>query len=201
MGGVYRGADALWTEPEPRGGYLGNHGSPPLQAQDGYACHIWHHADVLAWGKNHENNLDACKDSILNNKCSVSFCFTQRPEERPSFYKLCTTISDTMEGEVPPLNWLCHVSHNRALQPSYSEEKHKYNMKRRLLINRRQAFRLEITWTRTAQETHIQHWRIGLHYMNCQPGEKKNWYSFCTNLSVFSINNKNSKKTGVFLLE
>lgn len=66
VGGFYWRDDAFWTEPEPWGGYFGNHGSPTIQAQVGYACHIWHHADVLAWGKNHENNLVACKDFILN---------------------------------------------------------------------------------------------------------------------------------------
>lgn len=34
------------------------------------------------------------------------FSLSQRPEERPSFYQLCTTISDTMEGEIFPLNWI-----------------------------------------------------------------------------------------------
>lgn len=34
----------------------------------------------------------------------MQMCWHERPEERPSFYKLCTTISETMEGEVPALN-------------------------------------------------------------------------------------------------
>lgn len=54
MGGFHRRSHAVWTQSQPRGGYLGNHGSPPLQAQNGHARHVWHHAAVLARGENLE---------------------------------------------------------------------------------------------------------------------------------------------------
>lgn len=54
VGGFHRGSHAVWTQSQPRGGYLGNHGSPPLQAQNGHARHVWHHAAVLARGENLE---------------------------------------------------------------------------------------------------------------------------------------------------
>lgn len=34
----------------------------------------------------------------------MQMCWHERPEERPSFHKLCTMISDTLESDTPPPN-------------------------------------------------------------------------------------------------
>lgn len=51
VGSFYRGSYAIWTAPEPWGGYLSDPGSPSLQAQNGDGRDLWYNAVMLARGE------------------------------------------------------------------------------------------------------------------------------------------------------